>query len=88
MRAKHRIWFMYVVECSDGSYYCGISTDIKRRVDEHNTSKRGAKYTRSRRPVHLVHQRRCLNKSEAILNENHFKKLSRFEKEKFIKSEP
>lgn len=87
MRIKHRVWYMYVLECSDGTYYCGITTDLKRRVDEHNDSKRGAKYTRSRRPVRLVYHRRCANRSEAGINENYFKKLRRSQKEDFIKNE-
>lgn len=77
---------MYVLECSDGSYYCGITTDLKRRVDEHNTSRKGAKYTRSRRPVRLIYHRRCANRSEAMLNENYFKSLKRAAKESFIKN--
>lgn len=84
MRRKHTLWSFYVIRCSDGSLYAGITTDVKRRVNEHNTSKRGAKYTRSRRPVRLVHQRTCQNKSEAILNENTFKKMRKSEKEAFI----
>lgn len=86
MGSKHSSWHMYVVECSDGSYYCGITTDIKRRISEHNTSKKGAKYTRSRRPVFLISSRKCLNKTEACLNERHFKKLSRKEKIAFLKN--
>lgn len=86
MGEKHRVWHMYVVECSDGSYYCGITTDLKRRISEHNASKRGAKYTRSRRPVFLVSSRKCANKSEACINERHFKQLSRAEKEVFLKT--
>ncbi len=83
-RRKHSFWSMYVVRCSDGSLYCGITTDVKRRVSEHNTSYRGAKYTRSRRPVSLAYSRRCLSKSEAILNENAFKKMKKADKELFI----
>ena len=86
-RRKHTSWSMYVVRCSDGSLYCGITKDVKRRVAEHNTSQRGAKYTRSRRPVALVYQRRCANKSEAILNENAFKKMRKNAKEEFILQE-
>lgn len=83
-RRKHTFWSMYVVRCSDNSLYCGITTDVKRRVNEHNTSFRGAKYTRSRRPVSLVYSRRCLSKSEAILNENAFKKMKKADKEQFV----
>lgn len=47
-------WFLYTCECSDGTIYTGITTDVKRRIREHNNSKRGARYTRRRRPVTLL----------------------------------
>ena len=84
MRKKHSSWSFYVVRCADNSLYAGITKDIKRRVSEHNTSSRGAKYTRSRRPVRLVYQKVCANKSEAILNENAFKKMRKKDKEEFV----
>lgn len=84
MRRKHTQWVFYVVRCIDDSLYAGITNDVKRRVNEHNTSKKGAKYTRSRRPVRLVFQRVCNDKSEALLNEIGFKKLKKAEKEKFV----
>ncbi|WP_290917825.1 GIY-YIG nuclease family protein [Halodesulfovibrio sp.] len=46
-------WVVYLVQCADGSLYCGITTDMDRRLGEHNSGK-GAKYTRSRRPVSLI----------------------------------
>ena len=78
-------WYLYVVECSDGSLYTGITTDINRRLHEHNNTKRGAKYTRSRRPVSLV----CVidtysSRSEASMYERAFKSLKRKEKLKVI----
>ena len=77
-------WFVYVVECSDSSLYCGITIDIARRVDEHNNSKKGSKYTRSRRPVKLLKSWRVNSQSEAMKAENRFKKLSREEKLKIV----
>lgn len=44
-------WFLYIVECSDKSLYAGITTDVARRIQEHNESPKGAKYTKARRPV-------------------------------------
>jgi len=73
-------WFLYVLECSDGTLYTGITTDLKRRLDEHNHSKRGAKYTRSRRPVKYRYTMICVNHSEAAKEESKFKKLSRKQK--------
>ncbi|MAG27649.1 endonuclease [Candidatus Pacearchaeota archaeon] len=75
---------MYVVECSDATLYTGITTDISRRIREHNRSKRGAKYTRSRRPVMLVLWARFESRSIAARAECKFKKLSRSQKLKKI----
>ena len=51
------MYYLYILKCSDGTLYTGITVDLKRRVGEHNTSKLGAKYTRSRRPVKLVYSK-------------------------------
>jgi putative endonuclease len=75
---------MYVVECADGSYYTGITTDMTRRLNEHNRTKRGAKYTRSRRPVRLIYFESHENRSEASRAEAAFKKLTRKKKEAYI----
>lgn len=75
-----KLWYMYVVTCSDGTLYAGVTTDIERRIREHNTSKRGAKYTRSRRPVELTCVIECDDRSSAQKEEYAFKKLSRAEK--------
>ena len=77
-------WYVYIVRCRDGSLYTGICTDLDRRVDEHNGSKRGAKYTRSRRPVRLVYSESVLNRSEASKREHVIKKLKRVDKLKLI----
>ena len=77
-------WYMYVAECADSSLYTGITTDIIRRLDEHNTKPSGAKYTRSRRPVRIVH---CVSyncRSSASKAEAAFKKLSRQKKLEII----
>lgn len=81
---KKKPWIMYVVRCSDGSLYAGITTDLKRRVYEHNSTKKGARYTRSRRPVHVAYSHRCRDRSEAMVSENGFKRMSKQEKEEFI----
>ena len=80
-----KIWYVYVVECSDGSLYTGISTDVNTRVRHHNTSTRGAKYTRSRRPVKLATSFPAGTHSAALKQEAAFKKLSRKRKLQFIK---
>jgi len=71
---------MYVVLCADRSLYCGVTTDLTRRLHEHNSSSRGAKYTRARRPVTLVYQEPHSTRSTAQSAEARFKRLSRAKK--------
>jgi len=75
---------MYVVKCHDGTLYTGSTTDVTRRVKEHNSDARGAKYTRSRRPVELVYWIDFHNRSMAQKAESAFKKLSRKKKDQAI----
>ena len=67
-------WVVYLVRCSDKSLYCGISNDLKKRLIEHNSGK-GAKYTRSRRPVEPVGVSFEMTKSEALKLEYRIKQL-------------
>ena len=69
-------WFVYIVECADGSFYTGITNDLQRRVDEHNAGK-GARYTRSRRPVVLRYHELQPDRSHASAREFRIKALSR-----------
>jgi len=78
-------WYVYLVKCGDGSLYCGITTNIERRLKEHNSGSKGAKYTRSRRPVSLVHVEPSENRSTASRREAQIKKLTRKQKEELIK---
>ena len=73
-------WFVYVVECADGTLYTGSTTDVERRVSEHNGSPRGAKYTRSRRPVMLKRVIPCADRSDAQRTEARIKRLTRAQK--------
>lgn len=84
--SEHKHYF-YVVQCKDKTYYAGYTTDVERRVNEHNTSPKGAKYTRFRRPVRLVYSQAFDTRSEATKQEAWFKKLSRQEKETLIYGE-
>ncbi len=72
-------WHVYLVRCRDGSLYAGITTDLARRLIEHNSGS-GAKYTRSRRPVELVWAEAKRNESYARKREAEIKKMSRAEK--------
>jgi len=71
------MWFVYILRCSDGSLYTGVTTNLSRRVNEHNNSKKGAKYTRTRQPVQLVWSAECGSRSEAMKREASIKKLNR-----------
>jgi putative endonuclease len=75
--------YVYIVECSDGTLYTGYTTDVDRRVGEHNAGE-GAKYTRGRTPVRLVHTEEHETRSEAMSREAEIKGMSREEKEDLI----
>lgn len=76
---------VYMVACSDGTYYTGYTTDVERRVAEHNDGA-GAKYTRGRRPVELVHVETYATQSAAMQREYAIKQLRRAEKERLVRS--
>ena len=80
-------WKVYIVECADGSYYTGITTDTHRRLLEHNYSFKSAKYTRSRRPVQLVYEETVDNRSVASKRECAIKRMKRKDKTQLIKSD-
>jgi len=71
--------YTYVVQCSDGTYYTGWTEDLERRVAAHNAG-RGARYTRSRRPVRLVYYELCADRSGAMQREATLRRLSHREK--------
>jgi predicted GIY-YIG superfamily endonuclease len=68
-------WYVYILECSDGSYYIGHAKDINTRLEEHNSG-RGAGYTRSRRPVRLLYSEKHNIRTEAVRRETQIKKWS------------
>lgn len=78
-------WYVYLLRCADNSLYCGVTTDLARRVIEHNQSPtRGAKYTRVRRPVELVYSETHTSKSLACQREYAIKKQSKIRKEALV----
>lgn len=80
-------WYMYVVVCCDNSFYCGITTNLDRRLKQHNGEiKGGAKYTRSRRPCKYIYNEKCLNRSDAAKKEAKYKKLTKKQKISYIYS--
>lgn len=84
MSQTHRV---YILECGDGSYYTGYTTDIDRRIEEHRSGD-GAKYTRGRRPLELIHLETYATKSAAMSREAEIKQLSRSQKERLVTETP
>lgn len=72
--------FVYIVECDDTSYYTGYTTDVERRVEEHNSGD-GAQYTKGRTPVQLQYTESFEDKGEALSREYEIKQLTRDNKE-------
>jgi len=77
-------YFCYIVECADGTYYTGLSTDPERRVNQHNRG-RGARYTRARRPVRLVYIEAQPDHASALRRERAIKTLKRDSKARLIR---
>lgn len=77
--------YTYILECEDGSYYTGYTTDVEKRFTVHLSGK-GAKYTRSRRPVRIAYYEEFENRSEALKRERAIKKMTREEKVRLVKS--
>lgn len=78
-------WQVYILRCADNSLYTGITTDVQRRLDEHNgLVKNGAKYTRNRQPVTLAYQEDAPSRSAACKREAAIKRLNKAQKEQLI----
>lgn len=77
-------WYVYIVRCSDNSLYTGVAKHLQQRIRQHNEGKRGARYTRSRRPVELVYQERAPDRSAAQRREYQIKQLSAAEKSALV----
>ena len=80
------MWWVYVLRCSDGSLYCGISNDVERRLRVHNAGK-GSRYVRSRRPARLVFRLAFPTKSKALKAEYRFKRLPKKQKEIIVEEQ-
>ena len=81
------MYYVYIVQCADATLYTGIATELERRIEEHNHSDKGAKYTRNRRPVTLVYHETFEDRSTASKREYEIKKkMSRQQKLSLINS--
>ena len=72
-------WYVYILRCADQTLYTGITNRLQQRLRAHNAGK-GAKYTKGRRPVHLLYWETCTDKSVALKREAVIKKMKRAEK--------
>lgn len=79
------MWYVYILKCSDKTLYTGVTTDIERRLREHNNSKNGAKYTKARRPVVLMYKKAFKTRSRAQMEESSLKRMSRTAKLAILK---
>ena len=80
------MFYVYILRCSDNSLYCGVTTDLRRRVKEHNSkTSKSAKYTRARQPVTLVYSEKFSSINEALKREAEVKTWTKIKKENLIK---
>jgi putative endonuclease len=77
-------WFLYILKCKDNTFYTGITTDLERRLTQHNDGS-ASRYTRSRKPVKMVYNENCDGHSAALKRECEVKKLTREEKKRLVK---
>ena len=82
---NHRVHYVYIVQCVDGTLYTGYAVDLDRRIDAHNAG-RGAKYTAGRRPVSLVYSECFASKSDALKREHELKRRTRVKKQALFAS--
>ena len=80
-------WYLYILRCGDGTLYTGITTDVEKRIAAHRAG-RGAKYTRGRGPLKLVHREELPDHSAALKREHEIKTMPRQAKEKLIQKTP
>ena len=82
-RRRREKWFLYILRCVDGTFYTGITKDLKRRLKMHNAGK-GARYTRARRPVRMLYHETCGGRVRAMRREWAVKGFSRKQKQRLI----
>jgi len=80
-------WFVYMLRCADNSLYTGVTTDVERRLVEHNAKKSVTKYTRVRQPVSVAYYEKSESRSDACKREAELKKLTKKQKEAIVLSE-
>ena len=78
-------FFAYILQCADNTFYIGSTNNVEKRVHTHNNLKSAAKYTKARRPVTLLYSEQVESYHEARAREAQLKRMSRKEKEEFLK---
>lgn len=86
MATKIKSWYVYILQCRDGTFYTGSTTDIERRLNEHNSGK-GGNYTRVRRPVKIIYKKSSPDRSSAQKIEAQIKGLKRKDKIALIRGD-
>jgi putative endonuclease len=81
------VWHVYIVKCADRTLYTGVAKNVEARIEQHNSG-RGAKYTRTRRPVELVYRETAADRSTALRREHAIKRMRLDEKTKLIRTSP
>ncbi len=82
--SMHSLWHVYILNCSDGTLYTGITTEPERRLEEHNIGDKGAKYTKNRRPVEMIYLEKTDSRTSASKREYAIKQMSREQKRQLI----
>ena len=80
-------WYVYLVRCADGTLYTGITTDVPRRLEEHELGRRGAKYLRGRGPLELVFDKKVGGREQALSVERRIKRLPKRLKESLVRDQ-
>ena len=76
-------WFVYLLRCGDGTFYCGIALDVVLRLEAHRAG-RGARYTKGRLPLEVIYAERCSDKSSALRRERAIKGMNRAAKQALV----
>ncbi len=77
-------WFVYILKCNDNSLYTGVTTNLSRRLQEHNSADSTTRYTRGRQPVVLVYKESATSRSDACRREAEIKRLTKAGKSKLV----
>jgi len=81
---KEKPWFVYILECSDGSFYTGVTNDLDKRMETHAKGK-GSKYVKQKGFKKLLHSKQCFSRSDACKAEAHIKTLQKYDKLNWFK---